>query len=453
MSRFKYSDKEKQINRVLNYQDLELKKIKKLDKDILEFRITETEELINSLGYSLDNIATHNDEYPNKVLVVPNWESLYKKAEETIEDNDNLESLFTQEELNQNELAVKMLNEEFNSLYRLDKMDVTLSAGAGLLASVIDILLVGVPKKTKDGLKAGPLSNYVREWFDKKFPESEMNRLANLKISKVPFDAQDNRYTKEYVDGLSAYYHRLLSLGHDPLLGLVFGVLDILTGRMTTIDKKGKIVSQIMENYSDRKEADIFSAIAKLIIHFKSDINTSMGLPVPLMALFNLLQFGNIGEAEQTIAEIVQGMYYEGYDFIHFCSMSIPTMIIEVIIRLGYGFKRIREGYSIKESVPISNDREKNPKLSTMLFIGHSIAASINAGKVYFSKDPLSINYSQWLVFIKYAYTQFKWVILKKPQLREKYIREKSTGNINLIYSEINSNFDEISESYVVIFE
>ena len=119
---------------------------------------------------------------------------------------------------------------------------------------------------------------------------------------------------------------------------------DILTGKMTTIDKTAKIVSQVMENYVDRKESDIFAAIAKQIIHFKSDITTSMGLLAPLMALFNLLQFGSIGEEEQTIAEIVQGMYYEGYDFIHFCSMSMPTMIIEVIIRLGYGIKRFKEG-------------------------------------------------------------------------------------------------------------
>lgn len=50
---------------------------------------------------------------------------------------------------------------------------------------------------------------------------------------------------------------------------------------MTTIDKTGKIVSQVMENYVDRKESDIFAAIAKQIIHFKSDITTSMGLPAP----------------------------------------------------------------------------------------------------------------------------------------------------------------------------
>lgn len=98
-------------------------------------------------------------------------------------------------------------------------------------------------------------------------------------------------------------------------MDLIFGVFDIMTGRMTTIDKTGKIVPQIMDNYADRKETDIFAAIGKEIIQLKSDITTSMGLPAPLMGFFNLFQFGSIGEAEQTVAEIVQGIYYEGYNF------------------------------------------------------------------------------------------------------------------------------------------
>ena len=134
---------------------------------------------------------------------------------------------------------------------------------AGLLGAAIDILLVGIPNKTPDGLKGGVLANYIRDQFDKEFPEDEMTKLANSKISKVPYDAQDNRQTVQYVDGLSTYYHRLLSLGHDPLLGLLFGVKDILTGRMTTIDKSGKIAIQVIEGYKDRKESDIFSAIVK----------------------------------------------------------------------------------------------------------------------------------------------------------------------------------------------
>lgn len=323
---------------------------------------------------------------------------------------------------------------------------------AGLVGAAVDILLVGIPQKTPDGLKGGPLSNYVRDYFDKKFPEEEMQKLANSKVSKVPYDAQDNRHTTIRVEGLSAYYHRLLQLGHDPLLGFVFGVADILTGRMTTIDKAGNIVSQVMENYADRKESDIFAALAKQVIHFKSDVTTSMGLPVPLMSLFNLLQFGSIGEEEQTIAEIVQGMYYEGYDFIHFCSMSIPAMLVEVIVRLGYSIKRIKEGHEIKDAIPFSLNREKHPKLATMLFIAHAGATAANAGKVYFTHNPVAINYPQWIAFAKYTYSQLKWALLERPALREAYVRGKINEELDDVLSEAEATFDRFARDYIVVF-
>ena len=36
-------------------------------------------------------------------------------------------------------------------------------------------------------------------------------------------------------------------------------------------------------------------------------------------------------------------MYYEGYDFIHFCTLSIPVMIVEVVTRIGYAFSGLRK--------------------------------------------------------------------------------------------------------------
>ena len=452
MSKFKYTETEQQFNNVLNHQSKELSSIERPDMSSVEARISESEALLKELGISTEILPKVVNPEAQKVMIVPTWEELCIQAEQEVDSTTDLESLFTDEELRMNQVALRALNTDYNNIHKLDKIDITICAAAGILGAVVDILLIGIPQKTLDGLKGGPLSNYVRDWFNQRFPEEEMEKLANSKVSKVSFDAQDNRHTTEYVTGLSAYYHRLLSLGHDPILGLIFGVYDILTGKMTTIDKTGKIVSQVMENYADRKESDIFAAIAKQIIHFKSDITTSMGLPVPLMALFNLLQFGSIGEEEQTIAEIVQGMYYKGYDFIHFCSMSIPTMIIEVIIRLGYGIKRIKEGNAIKDSIPFSLNREKHPKLSTMLFIGHSAATAVNAGKIYFTKNPMAINYPQWIAFAKYSYKQLKWVLLEKPELRDAYAREIIAEELNEVYAEIDETFAEMSEQYIIVF-
>lgn len=459
MGRYKYNDVEQEINNVLAYHEKELSEIKRPSMSGVDARIAESEALLESIGYGkqLAEIKETNQqqkpELSHKIMVVPAWERLCIEAEKNVGTGHYLEELFTNDELSDNERIIQQLNDEYNCLHRLDKHDIAISVSAGLLGAAVDILLIGIPKKTPDGLKGGTLANYVRDWFDKKFPKEEMEKLANSKASKVPYDAQDNRNTKVNIDGLSAYYHRLLSLGHDPLLGLIFGVADILTGRMTTIDKAGKIVSQVMDNYADRKETDIFAAIAKQILHFKSDLTTSMGLPAPMMALFNLLQFGSIGEEEQTIAEIVQGMYYEGYDFIHFCALSIPVMITEVVIRIGYGIKRIKEGHSLKDSIPYSLNHEKHPKLGTMLFIGHSAASAINAGKVFFTKNPMAINYPQWLAFGKYSYKQLKWVLLEKPEARDAYVRGILYEELDELFDLVEENFNDYLTEYIVVFE
>ena len=454
MSKYKYTEEEKKRNIVLKHQDDKLKEIEeKLSNNDLEAHIESSEKLLKEIG--IDDFPNIIIERPNekRVLYLRNFEDIYVEAEQCVGSNVVLEDLFSRNELKENEEVVRVLNEEYNSIHRLDKFDVSISVVAGLIGAIIDIVLVGIPEKGPDGLEAGSLSNFIRKKFNEKFDSKEMEKLANSKESKVPFDAQDNRHTTEYVDGLSAYYHRMLSLGHDPILGFVFGLYDIMHGTMTTIDKKGKIVSQVMNVYADRKETDIVSAFIKQIIHFKSDITTSMGLPAPMMALFNKLQFGSIGEEEQTIAEIVQGMYYEGFDFIHFCAQSISTIAIELVVRIAYAVKSIKEGNSIKDSIPISLNREKHPKLATMLFMAHCEATAINLGKIIYTDNPMAINYPQWLAFARYSYKQLKWVLLDKPAKRDRYVRKILDDEL---FKTIEANdifFDEYAKNCFVVMD
>ncbi len=451
MKKRNHSEFEIQLATVLKHQDQELATIQFPTMDTA-VTISETELLLRQIGQQPTPQEKVEKETSKKTMVVPTWAELVAEAEKSVGKQNAIEDLFTKEELQKNEQAIKMLNKEFNSLHCLDAFDVSIAAIGGIVGAAFDILLVGIPEKSKTGLTAGPLSNYIRDYFDRQFPEEEMKKLANAKISKVPYDAQDNRHTTIYVEGLSAYYHRLLQLGHDPLLGFFFGVSDILSGKMTTIDKTGKVVSQTMDVYSDRTEVEIFKALGRQVRHLKSDVTTSMGLPAPLLSLFILLQFGSIGEEEQTIAEIVQGMYYQGYDFIHFCSMSVSTMLVEVIVRIGYALKRIKEGHSIKESIPFSLDRSVHPKLATMLFIGHSAAAAANAGKVYFTKNPVAINYTEWVAFAHRAYDQLKWSILEKSIRRQAYVEGRLNEELKEVFKEAEATFDAFSKDYIVIF-
>ena len=88
-----------------------------------------------------------------------------------------------------------------------------------------------------------------------------------------------------------------------------------------------------------------------------------------------------------------------------------------------------------------------------MLFIGHSAATVANAGKVYFMKNPMVINYPQWIAFAKYSYQQLKWVLLHKANARDAYVGGILCEKMDEIFNSTNETFDEISANYIVVFE
>ncbi|MBQ0088955.1 MAG: hypothetical protein KBT27_06455, partial [Prevotellaceae bacterium] len=442
---------ESSIGTILLYQDTMLKSTE-FDPDQLKTPIQESEEILKSLGYSQEvetakkKAKIGNKQWkPSTKISLPDWHSLCLEAGENVSSPVSITQLFTKEELAENSAYIQKLNNDYDNLYKLDNVDWTISAVAGIISGALDILMVGLPSITPNGVNGGTLSSYIRSYFEKHFPPEKMKALGETSFVKTPYDAQDNRNTIIDVEGLSSYYHRALSFGHDPILGFIVGIIDIMTGRMTTLDKNGKLVSQVMECYSDRRETNIFIALSKHILHLKSDITTTMGLPAPFSILFNLCQFGSIGEENKTIAEIAQGMYKEGYDFIQFCASSIPVMVLEVIVRIGWALKRYREGHPLKECIPFSLNREKNPKLATMLFISHSAATAINAGKVAFTKNPMSINYPQWLAFAKYSFHELKWNLYDKPEFRHKYVCNKINSEFDDILNDIMNDYDSYS--------
>lgn len=433
-------------------------------KSKLEESINLSETLLKSMNVDFETKenkknTNKNNEVITKPIKITPFEDLLKEAETNIVKNVNFTDIFTEKEIEENFEIINKFNKEFNDIHKLDNTDWAICVVMGLVAVAIDIILVGIPEKGIDGGKAGTMSNWIRSKFDEVIPEKEISRLE--RISKVPYDAsmdvdnKGNPIIDTYVDGLTPYFHRLVSLGHDPFLGLVVGVLDVLSGSMTTIDKKGKLVRQIMPIYGDRVEENISKAIIKVINHFKSDMNTSMGLPVPLMGVFNLFQFGEIGEFDQTIAEIIQGMYYDGFDFIHFLSSSIPVIIVELGVRVSYSTKRIKEGYSVKDSIPVTINRKKRPKLGTMLYISHTIATAVNAGKVTLAfktgaANPfLAINYPQWLAFIKVSLQQLSWTLIEKPELRHKYVLGIIEDEKEHLYQSIDGLWRVMGESFV----
>lgn len=411
-------------------------------KETLDKSILESEAVLRSLGRSgdLGRIEVVKEKHTPSALVIRSFDDLLQDAKDNYPNEIDFKDIFTEAELAANHNYILNLSAEFDAVHKLDTLEVIIPAVAGILGGAVDCFFGGFVRNDSGKSIPGSLSAYVEKIFNKALPAEKILELE--KLAHVTYDATNNLNTEIFIDTLSPHFHRLLQIGHDPILGFIFGVIDMLRGTMTTIDYKGKFVVQIMECYSDRKAADFFEAIAKVFLHMLSDANTPAGLPAPFMALFSKFQFGHIGAEDLNIAELVKSMYGQGYDFRHFCSMSIPVMITEVIVRVSYFAKRLSEGHSFLEAIPFGLDHQKKPKLATMLFIAHSASTAINAGKIVFTNNPMNINYPQWISFARYSVKQLKWALCDKPALREKYVADA----IDCRWNELSASIDSLWE-------
>lgn len=141
-----------------------------------------------------------------------------------------------------------------------------------------------------------PIKSVKPEWYDVLF-------------QSVPYDATktgDIFKAKEKKTGLGGNTHRYRTLGHDPILGWIFGTANIMTSSLTKFNletyqvKDMKIiryyplgVAGMLEKAGKYAQDDaklLAASVARQAIHFGSDMFTKQGLPIPfIMAADNEL--------------------------------------------------------------------------------------------------------------------------------------------------------------------
>lgn len=145
----------------------------------------------------------------------------------------------------------------------------------------------------------------------------------------VPFDAVRKTHTRKWYKqngienpNFSGLNHRTTALGHDPVLGLVFGTANIMTSTITRSDflswhvntleheqlsKNGNINTVLLDTICERAStAKIFSsiierikiekkegwltlgtALLKEIVHLSTDLPSKQSLPIPIISTFS----------------------------------------------------------------------------------------------------------------------------------------------------------------------
>lgn len=306
-----------------------------------------------------------------------------------------------------------------------NETDWAVAIGAGVLGTLADIILVRVPRTTtlRDGTKRA--GSPLTEWLNERSASIYQEFSKPLeKLAKVPYDANHTIRTAagDPIVNMGPRNHRLKSLGHDPLLGLLFGVSDLMHGTGTYVDE-GRLI-QVATDYDP---VGLIEALLTQARHLLSDVATPAGLPTPL---FTLLQFGDGespfvrtkggGEVKATWAEISQYMYLNGYDLRHFFTMGITPAIVSVVIH-GYWLLNSYVTGGTKEQ-----RKKEHAKLTSMLLLGHSIATSgtlLKTGLIY-GMNPLALNYAQILAMAPATVAWFREAVARDHRISQALERE-----------------------------
>jgi hypothetical protein len=268
-----------------------------------------------------------------------------------------------------------------------DRSDYLVVLLAGFVATLLDVFVVRIPL---DGaflgrMQAGsPMTRWIRE-NSKPVHDDYLGGLE--KAAKVPYDLSAGKA----VDGLSPKVHRLMSLGHDPVLAFIIGVMDVMGGTGTYIDKHGD-PRRIATSMSSE---GLVSAFLKVFLHLLSDVFTSAGIQPPFFTLLQLAKtkspfvLGPSGE-RVTWTNVARYMYSHGYDLRHFATMGIVPASVETIVRGWWLCKGFESNGQIAPA---------KAKLTSMLMLAHLIATSGNLLKtgVIFGMNPLAMNWAQML--------------------------------------------------------
>lgn len=252
-------------------------------------------------------------------------------------------------ELEQYKDQIETVRGEFKKRTAIHAMDIPFLILATALQCVRQYVLTPFAERTN----AEEQSEFMKEKYGKKTKLNGRYYYATKETiiaqPTVPFDivAGSKKFDLggEAGKGMSGDSHRFRTLGHDPILGYIFGTANILTNTLTHSDLSsyhikykptagGAICPQIAENAKTKKMFEkigdriktkegmtlLVAAIVKEHLHLKSDRSTD-GLPIPFLSLIS-------PDLAQTLAE-------QGLDAVRLgeigkqasCAMTIDAII------------------------------------------------------------------------------------------------------------------------------
>lgn len=250
------------------------------------------------------------------------------------------------------------LSGEFQRKTSLDARDQAIMFLAIALQIARQYCLTSFPERMDDQAAAKSIVGKTPEHSDRKHRLYNPS-LAEIINNPVPFDA--NIGSGGSLVGGGALGHRATAIGHDPILGLIFGTSNITTSTLTTSSMESfHIYTGEISNGHGTVKRDVFTkkaqtskilvytkdkllhgdmndrcivatSLVKEVIHLKSDLYTMHSLPVPIVSYYspqlasdlalrgldmaNIVTVGKQAEYAiliNTLVALFHGLFFEG---------------------------------------------------------------------------------------------------------------------------------------------
>lgn len=439
MGKYTYTDEEKDFNKVLKMSQNEsfsLEKRCSSQINRLDESINSSEALLRSLGYNLPNKTVSKKEktLSAEIQEIKPYKDLVRKANVEIQNDIELEDLLSEKEFQDAYKRLDAIHEEFSHKTSIvNKTDLMFLGIATALQTTKSLLFGQIAKKFDYGNSFNPDDRLAHndksiekehrranDEFKEKHEKHGHGYWMNILYQTPPYDI--TRGSPAINRNMEGGYHRIHTLGHDPILGWIFGTANILTDTITFEDfKSNRVVrkpkmmitpesvpfAKLFSEAFEMCKADSLNLPAAIFAegcHLKSDEFTKLGLPVPIL--------------ETITPDFASKLYKSNYDALCFsrdlkivgASAGI-SIFIDMIIGLIHGLFN-------KEKIDKDLYEVRTRKI---LLISNSIASTSNIIQTVITNNPKNFDIGGLLVTISHLFMDLRFI----SRIKEEFIRQE----------------------------
>ena len=439
MGKYTYTDEEKDFNKVLKMNQNEsfsLEKRCSSQINRLDESINSSEVLLRSLGYNLPNKTVSKKEktLSAEIQEIKPYKDLVRKANVEIQNDIELEDLLSEKEFQDAYKRLDAIHEEFSHKTSIvNKTDLMFLGIATALQITKSLLFGQIAKKFDYGNSFNPDDRLAHndksiekehrranDEFKEKHEKHGHGYWMNILYQTLPYDI--TKGSPAINRNMEGGYHRIHTLGHDPILGWIFGTANILTDTITFEDFKSNRVirkpkmmitpesvsfTKLFSESFEMCKADSLNLPAAIFAegcHLKSDEFTKLGLPVPILEAIN--------------PDFASKLYKSNYDALCFsrdlkivgASAGI-SIFIDLIIGLVHGLFN-------KEKI---NKDLYEVRTRKILLISNSIASTSNIIQTVITNNPKNLDLGGLLVTLSHLFMDLRFI----SRIKEEFIRQE----------------------------